>query len=365
MTDTTKFTGEYAWANGAPSNGIEIEPQPRQADSGMVSARTATDLASSVRALAAAVGQEGLDRPERLARAELLSDSVSHLRDAAPWLSPYADGRGSRLADEATHHNVKKSAKVRADAAERIAQDRQARAVAQAQLTALTGYGTVHPDGVSTPASTGLLALAAPAGALGPDRLSIIPTVDTLPKAHVDPTTEMDYLTFTVNSTQAGWHTAAFPMNIAHQLADWSPTAQAALEKLVSVSIDAALEGALLAALTTGAPTATGLDAAEAAALTAWPSGTAVVIHAPADAPKVRTAYAGIAVESMPTLVPSAGATAGTVIVAARDGLFLEASQLDYMAQDEPSLLGKSIALYRYGRAAVRAAGAVQVVRMS
>lgn len=342
------------------------EPQPERVRSLDVADTTADDLATSVRDLALSVAGSTVTRSERLSRLELLAATTGHLTSTLRLLDPYTR-TGSRLADLALCHNPRSDVQGKAEAAARLAAHAQFTR-AWADLAPLLDHGVVHKSGTGVSDPGGLLAIATPAGELGPKHLSALPIAGELPVAELDPTTEtqaLAYRSIDVTRTEVPWHVSAIAANMARQILDWAEAGQDELDRLLSLAVNRTLEAALFDDLTTTAVPAADLDAAEAAALAAWPSGGPVlVIHAPEDRPIVRKAYTGLPAEYWPTLVASSAATAGTAHVAARDALVVEASALDVLAVDEPSLLGKGVAFMRYGRALPRVAAAVQTVTL-
>lgn len=348
-----------------------------------IDTRTAEELVSGVVDLAAAVTAPGLGRAERLSRTTQAAHAAGDLRAMMPTLAPYLaeipnndDGhpRHSRIRDHMLVNDiVAKSSPEALAARERLDQDAQQRTISR-QLRAWADLGPIL-DATPTVASVGpqpqaarFLELVAhqPTEKLGP--ATEVPDVWSYTPETPAPTDPRDvpFGLFEIEGTRKPWLVAKLGLNASRQVIDWPAgafDAEAALTYFVGID----LETQILNELATGAPTAVSFEAAEIAVGTAWVTGADLILCHGADRPKIVRSYAdeGIDPTDRPTILATGGATPGTALVIAAGAVWVEASDIDFMAADEPKIFGKSIAAFRYGRGHLRKAGAIQKVTVA
>ncbi|OYO01221.1 hypothetical protein [Enemella evansiae] len=331
-----------------------------------VAEATAADLVSAAADLAAAVTAPGIDRPERISRAQLASEAAAALPLLAAQLDPYAAGQFSHGADliAAARHD----SRARDAAADRLAQYAQSRQLqrllrtaAWADLPGLQPIG-VTPNALPDPARF-LARVGIPATLDNPREYLPTPLAE-LPDAVLDPPTgtELHQVSLNLDGEPVGFHTAALLVNEAAQL-DWIPAEANRLEAIFRARVNSTLETAILADLAAGAPTAATLADAEAAVGSVWDIPDLIVCH-PADRPSLVRAYAAERIDpaDRPELLPSAGVPAGTAYVLASPGVVVEVSEPHNIVATEPRQLGNAIAYLRYGRGRVRMPGVVHAV---
>ncbi|MFX4272966.1 hypothetical protein ACQBAR_07265 [Propionibacteriaceae bacterium Y1685] len=337
-----------------------------------MSDQTAADLISGIRDLAAATTDDRIDRPERIARAGKAARQAADVAAIVPHLDPYADGVHSRSADMLTLAGKMTRGRDRDAAAERISMHQQHAELAAQVRAWATLDGLHHPTSVAPTAgpqqsAAWLNTYAQPTtAALGP--AATIPTLsDNLPEATIDPSPSNPVVSngeLTGDGDPLTWRTAAYGVNESLQVLDWADGGANELDQLITMIVDVGLERQLLADLTAGLTPAADLDAAEAAAGTAWGGGADVIVVHATDAGRVYGHYgaAGRHTGERPTIVTTAGATPGTAVVLAMPAIRLEAAPLEWLIQDRPRELGRDAVAIRYGRARARIAGAVQTV---
>lgn len=333
--------------------------------------RTADDILSGVRDLAAACAEPGLGRSERLARLSMAGERAAHLATVAQLLDPYADRQHSRLWDAINAAGPAHRRDV--DAAGRLDQARAAdglRAGMQRAVDLGAGLGRpVAGPPLQPIVARWLAGYAAPAGELGP-AASVPGVLDALPAATIN-AAKLSALPGVQLSLADGaslpWTTSTIHLNRSRQSIDWTPQQLAEFESILEAAVDVGLERQLLVDVTAAAPTAASFEAAEIAVGAAWPAGADLILVHGADRPKVVREYAAaqLHAEDRPVVLATGGVTAGTAVVLAAGAVLLEASSTDWMAADEPALLGQAATVLRYGRARLRVAGAVQLVEVA
>lgn len=356
-------------------NGTKLLPVPA---SSAVDSRAALDLLDAARDLTASLAAPRAGGSERLSRAQLAADAARDLRDAAPLLDPYADGRHARLLDLAALDERGRSGLRglnREEAVERLNLARQheqlltqLRAVEWVELPT-PRIGHLPPPGsvVQQPSVARFLdAYAVDASEpLGPGRW-LAGSWTGIPAAVIDPAPGDEIggpNTAQLPGGKQDWHVSALAVDMSEQLADWSVGGALAVQNMLTMSVDAGLEGVILADLTTGAPTAVDIPAALAACT--WPTGADLVLVAGSDAPGVQAGFAAAGQWPAPvSVLATAGATPGQAIVLASGGVHVEASATEWLTQVKPALVGMDVAAFRYGLGQVRLVGAVVTVTL-
>jgi hypothetical protein len=168
----------------------------------------------------------------------------------------------------------------------------------------------------------------------------------------------------TLPGGKVDWHVAALAVDVSEQVADWSVGGTRETENMLRMSVDTGLEETILADLTAGAPSAASVAAALSAVT--WPTGADLVLVAGTDAPRVNADFAAAGQWPTPVRVlATAGATPGTAVVLASGGVHVEASDVEWLTQTKPALLGQDVAALRYGLGNVRMTGAVVTVDLT
>lgn len=323
------------------------------------------DLASGVRDLAAAATAAGLDRPERTSRARRAADAAADLAALAPVLDVYASGEHSRIAD--TRAAADQNAPGGQAAAERLAQD-AALAAIRATMPDTNQVATV-PLAVTSPAAwlNGPWTIPAASSGTGNRKTLVPPAQATLPTVSIDPAAgaTIAELNVAAAADPLPWHVAAVLAATSRQFLDFTG-AGPELDRLAQAAVDAGLEAALLADLATAAPVAATLEAAEIAVGAAGVTPDLIVCH-PADRPKIVRTYAaaGIHPDDRPRILPTAGATAGQVLVMATAGVYLSAAPTATLQAVDPGHLGADVAIVRTAQTRTRLTAAVQKVTLA
>ncbi|MGD8214616.1 hypothetical protein [Aestuariimicrobium sp. Y1814] len=338
----------------------------------VIDTRTADDLASSLPDLAATVTAPGLGRAERVSRAGKAAEAAHDIRAILPTLAPYASRQHSRIADLVTCNNPIIGDGDPLAARERLDQDAQHRSLA-VQLRAWPNLdpftdATAGPVRLSPyPVATPFLDTYATPKTEELGVAQMVPDAWELPEAVIDAPMGDEHHAerLTVTGTRQPWHTSSILLSASSQQFDNTATAfdaEAAMATVASIG----LERQLLADLATDAPTAATFAAAEEGA-GIWPAGADLIVCHPKDKPKIVRSYAaeGIDPADRPSILATGGATRGIALVMATGAVWAEASGTEFMSVDEPSTFGKTIAAYRYGRAHLRMAGAVQLVHVA
>lgn len=304
---------------------------------------------------------------ETLRRAGLVE---SHLRalNALGLADPYAGGARSVVVDTLSASSGDQAAADRLHRADLVRALRGAWAAPPHQTTVetpgLIGSQLVPPGPGGLPGAPFLDAFAVPS-LYGYGGLQV-PTGWTGGLSAVINSTEKTQFmpgqsAANIDAEKIPWTTAAYAENIALQVTDWAPSAQAELDRVFAAVVGAGLEKALLAQLATAAGTPAdgstdlgdALDDAETSIAGGDPPSHLVVN--PLDWPKVRKAYAAAGLWPMPlAVIRSPGQPPGLVLVLASGALYVAATPVDYLRALEPSILGRAVAAFRYGAIATR-----------
>lgn len=336
-----------------------------------VNAAVVPDLLTSVRDLAASVIEPKLSRPERISRAERATAAAAGMNAWVDGLNPYRDGIHSRLADMLAVAGL--PAYEHTPDPEAVDRLTLARAHDQLQrfTRAASDFSGLTPTliGAPAPLPTGfplidLVATSATAG-LGPVNDIPGPWAD-LPEAAIDSAEILDVVPSITNSAKLPMTMSRWGSRVSRQFID-QPGFTAELELVTAHVVNIGLEQALTGALALDAVAAADLEAAEAAVGAVWAPGADLVLCAGADLPKVRRLYAtaNLAPADRPAIMGTFGLDAGTALVLARNGIVAETTTLQWAITEAPSVLGRDVFAYRYGRAYVRMAGAVQSVTIA
>lgn len=329
----------------------------------MIDTRAAGDLVSGVDALVGAALADGLGRPERAARAGKAAQAAADLAQYARMLDPYGDRRHSRAADAIALRWPNSSAGTAEGAAERAQRAELAAELRAWQpLTTMQGLSTGTDEVRPLRGLVGaplLAALARPAAPVRPGR-HVQPTIDALPAVTVDPVDGADLVPvdWEISGTGRRYTVAALAINISRQAIDWTERGLQ-YETVIDLAVLRALEEQLLSLLTEGLTAAAGLDAAEISVATATGYAPDTIVFNGADLVDVRTAYANTPAGLVPRFIVTPAATAGTAVVLASQAVDIEASDVGYMAEEEPKTLGRMLAATAHGDAQVSVAGAV------
>jgi hypothetical protein len=323
--------------------------------------------------LAEAAARDGLSGSERLARLTVFRDAVTDIA-AARALDPYRGGRHSIIVDTLRAERSHRDRTVDdGGAIDRLHRHQLAGLLERAVSNQVTGDTPgLLPQGVpadlaGTPipsAVTPLLALATRYDLRGPT--VDLPQLGAWPPAVIDPIekSQLNTAKMPVDVAPTPVRVSAYGLNVAQQVIHWTVDGMAQLESLMGAVVDRGLEGALVAdfAAAAGAPVA-GLDAAEAAVATATGLAPDLIVVNPVDVPKVRTHYAPSPIPMR--LVAVAGLTAGVALVAAMPAVWLLTGDRQWMSADEPSLMGRAVAVFRYGAAAPWLTGAIAAATLA
>lgn len=318
--------------------------------------------------LAAAALRDGLSLNERVSRLDVLRGALHGLGGLAA-ADPYRPGTGfSIVADTLAAATAERRHGTDTAAVERLhrhgAVVALTAAVAPQTLADTAGLTTVgpagRPVGAGLPGSP-LLDLADPFTPSGPS-IDIPLGWNPLPAAVIDPAekTAISSAVHTgIASANKPWHLAAYALNLSKQVLDWGEDSLRRYQDLITATVNSGLEKTLITDLLAAAGTAAAdVDAAEAAAGTAWGTAVDTLVVNPGDWPKVRRSYAPQPVPFANVAV-TAGITAGTALLFARAAVTLLAEQLQWGTVVEPAYLGQAVAASRAGIAVPLRTGAV------
>lgn len=308
------------------------------------------ELRTSVLDLAEAVTERGIDRAERVARAQMAAEAARNVAEAARMLDPYASGQYSWLRDLAAVKMPEGMLRgtTRAEAEDRLLLRDLA---TQAGVPVKPGGDVPSPWGGTyarldvlgrAPVIAPWLSEFATVVERQPKAEDLAPVPwNALPTAEIDATMPLsDSGVYELPGDAATWYESAVYVQTTHQVLNWTAAART-MEDALRLSTFKALEAHLLAQLVTGATVAADFEAAEVAAGGSWPGGGGadLVLVNTSDLPKVRRIYAAElpAADLRPRILGTGGLAAGTALVMASAGVDLRRTAFSLLVAPGPS----------------------------
>lgn len=327
---------------------------------------TPAELVRTLHDLAAGATDPGVSRGERMARFANAGDRYRSALTAVQLLNPYTDPACSRVVDLLNPADTDAPERLQLAAAADQLRALLAYATRATDLSGTIGTGVTDQHPTAAPNAAHWLNTYATPVPVTPGRVDQIPTTwDNIPEATIG-SAEPDTASATIDGDPAPFQHAYFVANPSLQVQGWSGTAAREIEALLAMVVDHGLETHLLGQLLTGVPAAADLEAAEVAIGAAWPAGPDLILVNGTDKPAVLRDYAtaGIHPQDRPTILATAGVTAGTVVMLATAGIILEATPMSWYAVPDPQHFGTAIGAGRYARVSLRLAGTVQTITL-